>query len=256
MGQFFAGGISIYAGAALKADIDWFESWSRPLALIFSAGKKSAPLLVVVSPLLIAFFAWLKGVVGPPSIWKTVHEVLDQMQHRAFEERTEPLHHHRVTLFKICRWHWTFGQWPWLPWAKWLIPVERSGHATRLSASAFRIPDAADRAEGVAGRTWAMRNVVVVDNLPELSSVSRPEQLQDYARKTWVSVDWVRQAIRRAKSRGRPIARSFCGIPVEVKGELWGVLVFDSCSKDMRVEQALGEFKTLGRFLGKLLERA
>lgn len=251
--QFAAGSLSIYAGAALKADIGWFSGWWPLAASFFSVGQKTAPLLVVVSPILIAAFGWLKTAIGSPSIWKTVHEILDQMQKRAFEDCDGPPHHHRVTLFKVTRCRVTSTN---LPWARWLVPVERSGHATRQSKSAFRIPDAADHAEGIAGRTWAMRNVVTVDNLPELSASSRPEQIQDYAQKTYVSPDWLRESVRRSRDRRRPLARAFCGIPVEVKGELWGVLVFDSCRKDLSVEKALAEFQTLGRFLGKLLERA
>jgi hypothetical protein len=128
------------------------------------------------------------------------------------------------------------------------MPVERSGHTTRRRISIFLAPDDADRAEGIAGQTWAQNQVVLVSDLPSLegNDVSQ-EIIQEYARRTWISEDF-------AHSR-RPQARSFCGIPVEVKGKLWGVIVIDSRGTKVAGTRSVRLYTLVGRFLGKLLEK-
>ena len=75
-----------------------------------------------------------------------------------------------------------------------------------------------------------------------------PEALvTEYARRTWIAPAWL--------STRRQHARSFCGIPVEVKGRLWGVIVLDSRSPDAIDQETSRVYNLIGRYLGKLLER-
>jgi len=116
----------------------------------------------------------------------------------------------------------------------------------------FRAPDNPNAAEGIAGRTWAIGKIVLVDNLPDLSvnSSQKPADLELYAEKTGVKVAWLKEALRKQQF----LARSFCGIPVEVKGRLWGVIVVDS--RRPKIVAAEETYRLVSRVLGKLLERA
>lgn len=81
------------------------------------------------------------------------------------------------------------------------------------------MPDDARRAEGVAGVTWAENYVIPVRDLPDLRNASAAEK-EEYARQTFVTVKWL--------AKEKPRSRSLCGIPVQVRGKKWGVLVLDS----------------------------
>ena len=198
------------------------------------------PILVLVSGAL----GTIRRVVGPPWVWDAVHHSLDALQRDVFEtEKEDALHHHRVTLFKRVGWRWCFAKWPW---SGWLLPVERSGHTTQLTRAAFRAPDDADNAEGVAGLTWASNRVRVIENLPDLS-VGRDEDFEAYARATGVTVSWLKSNM--------PKSRSFGGIPVEVKSKLWGVLILDSRSPNGIKKDSTNLYRPMSKVLAKLLER-
>lgn len=128
------------------------------------------------------------------------------------------------------------------------MPVERSGHTTRKSRTAFLAPDDADRAEGIAGQTWARNRILVVNELPDINKSPPQGVLEDYARRTFVATEWL-QGTRRH-------ARSFCGIPVEVKGRPWGVIILDSRNPNVIDDDANRFYRLVGGFLGKLLEGA
>jgi hypothetical protein len=191
-----------------------------------------------------------RKVVGPPWVWDAVHYYLDVFQEYAFPEQAgDMLHDHRVTLFKYVRWRWCLRRWPW---SGWLVPLERSGHTTQRTNIAFRAPDDASQAEGVAGATWASKWAVPVSDLPDLSENSSAQDIQSYAEKTFVSAEFLGKYMR----RGRPLARSFLGIPVEVKSKRWGVVVMDS-KREMHVApRYLSLYTIIARFLSRLLERA
>lgn len=95
-------------------------------------------------------------------------------------------------------------------------------------------------AEPRRGREWAFRH--------QRESIPRCV-LAEYAQRTWIAETWVLQKQRRH-------ARSFCGIPVQVKGKLWGVIVLDSHNPEAIDQNADKFYRLIGRFLGKLLERA
>jgi hypothetical protein len=187
--------------------------------------------------------------IGPPWLWETIHHHLDVFRDYAFgDEAANQLHHHRVTLFRYYRWRFCFRRWPW---SGWLVPVERSGHTTRRTGVAFKAPDNADQAEGVAGVTWASRELLPVESLPILDNSSSEADIQTYATRTWVSEKWIEHAL----GHGKILARSYVGIPVLVKGVRWGVLVLDSRG-DVRTSKRYRDlYNLLAAFLSKLLER-
>jgi len=246
--QVAAGGLIILVGTIAKLDT--------------KAGDKVAAKWVVAG----AFVKWIQGdgwwlfptvlllsgllgllrkLTGPPWVWGTVHHYLDVFAEDCFfGESSDPLHHHRVTLFRRVRWRWS---WCKYPWSGWVVAVERSGHTTRDHISSFRAPDDADQAEGIAGKAWTTRGVIRISNLPDLQADPTRAAAKAYALATHIS--------EVAAHRRRPRSRSLCGIPIEVKNKRWGVLVLDSRSPEGIKSDSELLYRPVAKFLGKLLER-
>jgi GAF domain-containing protein len=118
-------------------------------------------------------------------------------------------------------------------------------------ASIFLAPDDADFAEGVAGQTWASNSRVEVRDLPCLDVTSPAHDITEYAKQAWVSEDWVRRSLVE-----KTLPQSLFGIPIEVRGRLWGVLVLDSrLPQGVKLNRAGKLISTLAVVLGRLLER-
>jgi hypothetical protein len=232
----------------LKADAASWRQTSPGLSNLLLFLQQNAFWLIPALTFLTGLAQWAKKLVGPPWVWDTVHLFMDKLAQQAFSDVAEdPKHHHRATLFKHKRFHLCLRQWPW---AGWLVAVERSGHTTRKTVTIFQAPDDADQVEGVAGLTWACRGIVHVTELPDLVGSPSEESLATYALKTGVTAE----SLKKKKWS----ARAFCGIPVEVKGRLWGVVVLDSRNKDaLKSKRKVQEtYDLVGGFLGKVLERA
>jgi hypothetical protein len=118
-------------------------------------------------------------------------------------------------------------------------------------APIYLAPDDADFAEGVAGRTWAANERVSVEDLPGLEGTPSGADVTDYAHRSFVSEQWIRR-----RSSDKVFPRSLHGIPVEVKGKLWGVVVLDSrLERGIRLERATRLISVLAAILDKLLEK-
>lgn len=226
-----AGAWNLTVAVVLGFDQATIETDAHLLAGLSMWIRDYTPICVVLGSAVAGVGKVARQITGPPKPWAATKELLDRIRKIAFAEieacncelhQPDPEHYHRVTLFRAVG----FRHLPVVPWFRreWLVPYERSGHTTRHSRAFFRIPDDADKAEGIAGQTWATRRVVMVDNLPEMNSDASFQKVEKYARKTFVSSARVRKWI----SDDKQLARSFCGVPVEVDGKLWGVLVYDS----------------------------
>jgi hypothetical protein len=234
--------------ASLKADTAVLESsgWGflkGPVEAVQHAAWFAIPLLTIA----LGLAQIARNQIGPEWVWEHMHMLLDSFQESVFGDEVGDLHHHRVTLFKRVR----VGRgWRIWDWRGWLVPVERSGHATRKSKSAFRAPDNADRAEGVAGSAWAGRKTLYVEGLPDISGIPSSAALEQYSHQTRISSKWL--------SKHKPGSRSFCGIPFDVKGKRWGVVVLDSRNEQItqKAPQIDNFFKINGRYLSKLMERS
>lgn len=246
LSQWVAGFVSAFVAASTKAKVSEVKEWSTFAATCLQVTQEWAWVLI---PLLAAYLGLaqlLRQMIGSPWIWDMIHDLLDDLQEKAFTESNQaPLHHNRATLFKHRRFRCVFCKWPW---SGWLVPMERSGHATRRSSVAFRAPDDADQAEGIAGQTWAHDRVLFLNNLPKIEPTSNDKQLSRYAEKTWVTVNWMKKEQCKA--------RSFCGIPVKVRGKPWGVIILDSREPAAISEEAVSYYMLIAGQLGKLLERA
>ena len=254
-------GLAIFGGAQPLRPDNWGVSVGVGLRWLQTWGDIAIPLLTA----LMIGCAWSCYAIGPPWVWATVHSILDEFRGHAFRTETfsDPLHYHRVTLFKyvgvkflLARESWRSRFWPWgkgrYPWSGWLVPITRSGHTTKISSTVFLAPDDADNAEGIAGQTWALNSSLPVKDLPDLQGNPTQEQIVDYGRRTFVSEDWLRTRL----GNDKPLPQSLHGIPVEVKGKPWGVLVLDSRSADgVKMARAGRLVSVVGVILNNLLER-
>lgn len=167
-----------------------------------------------------------------PAQFDAIHRILTGLRDHVVGTQTGvPYHFDRATLFQRRAFYlpWNPKRWRRWPFSGWLVPFERSGEATRHRGSCFLAPDDGDRAEGVAGQTWAQKNIVFVPPpndppLPDLTHTSSDADMQEYARRSFVDPEWVRQWLRDHK---RGLATRYVGIPVELKSRVWGVIVLD-----------------------------
>jgi len=199
---------------------------------------------------------FIRQFLRPPLIQKQLKALMDALQQEVFRAEMSggaSLYDHRVTLFRHG-WLWRLHRWPW---SGWLYPIERSGHMTRRRGTFFRAGGERGEQEGVAGQAWTKSATVVVENLPDLEDVSSLEGglqrglVEEYAKRTWVSRDWL---VRRLAAK-KPMACSFCGIPVEVGGKMWGVLVLDSRNSKAKAGQRYeATYRFFARVLSKVLD--
>ncbi|HWQ35343.1 MAG TPA: GAF domain-containing protein [Blastocatellia bacterium] len=245
-----------FISALLKADPNQFQSPLAQSSIRYL--HNSAWWIILVLTVAGAVAQLIRSYLGPSVVWHTVQYLLDQYREEMFgkggSSSDDPQYFHRITLFKHVSWHWGVVRWPW---SGWMIPVARSGYLTRSRIAKFRASENdPGNAEGVAGQAWAQGRPVQVYGLPDINSDSASENaLADYASQGYVSRKWLERRRKKRKSH----ALSLLGIPVEVKGRPWGVLVVDSQSPNEIIsEKALKgqRYKTLGRFLSRLLEKA
>ena len=238
--------LSVLAGALIrfKASSLGFVSDESNDEAIQKLASIALPLLLLLVPLAEAIRRRLERVTLKP----LVKEIADEFRKQIYPANTEPAHHHRVTLFKRCGWvmRRRFFRERRLGWLK---IVDRSGHTTQSSRTVFFAPsDNPDLAEGVAGAAWAWKTVVYVEDLPDLRSPSvKDRQIIEYAKKTNSPVNLIRGLV--------PTSRSLCGIPVEVGGVVWGVLVVDSRNAKLPKELIELHYPLVAKFMGRILER-
>jgi hypothetical protein len=232
---------SLKADTAALADTGW-----KFLTPVLNYMQHTAWFTIFLLTIGLGLAQVARSQIGPPWVWEHLHMLLDSFQELVFGDEAGDLHHHRATLFKRVHFGrgWRFGD-----WRGWLVPVERSGHATRKSKSTFRAPDNADKAQGVAGSAWAGKQTIYVEGLPDVSGNASAEAVEQYANATRVPSKWL--------VKHKPCSRSFCGIPFDVKGKRWGVIVLDSRNEQITHKTALIDnfFKINGRYLSKLMER-
>lgn len=225
-------------GWIIKGDPYLPFGWMKPVAdLFFPLIKSNAWWLTLGSTLVIGASKVIRRIVLPdPWFEQALASILNNGRLCLIDPavmQNSNIHHHRVTLYRYAEWSFRpkpLGGWIWFwgwgrgPASGWLIPVARSGHTTQKVKSTFLAPDDADACEGVVGRAWACEGVIHNANLPLIDNNSSDADIRNYAKNTWVSESWVRSKMSQAK----PLARSFVGYPIKVRGRRWGVVVVDS----------------------------
>ena len=246
----FSGIATAFISVFLKSDATYWDPKAPWLADLLRLSQQLAP---VVLPILMAVSFVAAAVmrrIGNPWVWTTVKGLLDQFRELVFRDRAagDHQHAHRATLFKHVRIRFCLRRWPW---SGWLIPVERSGYTTRKCKVAFLAPDGGGNAEGIAGRTWSENAQVSAFDLPDISKDSNERTLKKYAEKGFVDILWLREWLRHETG----VARSFRGIPIEVKGRTWGILVLDSTKPEQIGKDNEELYDMIAWSLGKLLEK-
>jgi hypothetical protein len=199
--------------------------------------------------------------LGDPWVWEKLQFILNEYQAKAFSNLAdEPNHHHRVTIFKYCKWkfwcrHCT-GRWYW-PWGMhspgsgWLVPVLRSGYTSQNTKVIFSAPDNGDEAEGVAGKAWAAQSAVIVQGLPSPTKNGPKRNVNNYCAVTACPKDMVEAKV----AIGRPMPASMAATPIEVNGHIWGVVVLDSRAEDGVSRDSIIDYELTVALIGQLLEK-
>ena len=138
-----------------------------PFGSAIKWSKTNASYIIIISFLFLIIARLLKWFLKdkhPAELrldW-LVSEALDEFRNKRFSGLSkEPRDENRVTLFKRVHYCWRmkhrgwffwpygFGRWPW---SGWLVVIQRSGHATQDTGTAFLAPDDAHNAVGIAGK--------------------------------------------------------------------------------------------------------
>lgn len=237
---------SILVGIAFKLPAEQVEILSQKnwlAAQLFTNLWWVMPLVLVLLPVTEAFRRW----VEKQTLWPLVKAVLEDFKARLYPtSKGDPAFAHRITLFRYCKWtvRWRAIREMGLGWVR---IVERTGHTTQNSRTVFRAPNDPDRAEGMAGSTWVANQLLFVEHLPDLSASNWESKAPKYAADTKCSLEEIK--------RRRPKSRSMCGIPVEVKGRVWGVLVIDSRDSTLPRAEIEAHYQMAAKYLSRLLER-
>jgi hypothetical protein len=265
----------IAIGAIQKTEID--PSQHPELAVLkpgVDFGKEWATYLIPGITILVGSATYFKSHFGTDKTWSTVTTLLEEYKRGIFEKKEnfdqDPDYYNRVTLYRYVSWRWSLCRWPF---TGWMVPVARTGHTTvsrhirRFRASKSN----PDSAEGVAGQTYVQWVTLPVFDLLEITAASSNDDRRLYAKKGLIPESWVlkrsnrlldlrpvRWLTERFLKRPTFTSRSLLGVPIEVNGNRWGVLVIDSRKPEKIGETELLQtthFKTLAKVLGKILER-
>lgn len=241
-----AGLLLTLTSIASKTDATKCALWTRPaVEWLQSVGV----VIVIICSIWLWAAQWLKALMGDAVISGLVKFLLEELRTDVFSINANPVaNRDRVTLFKFrsCRLRCCF-----FPVLNWLCAVERTGHM-RGSRRWFRVNEGGHgehSVEGIAGKAYVEGVLVLADNLPAIEKDSPIEVKKLYADKTFVPLKWVE------KRAGR-LAQSLCGIPVEVKGQVWGVIVIDSAGVSLGKREKIEKFyQKNAKILSKLLEK-
>lgn len=200
------------------------------------------PFLLIVTPMIEGFRRWAERQV----LWPLVKALLEDFRNSIYPDSNDVPHEHRVTLFKHSS--WVFRKKTILEFGLgWVHIIVRTGHTTQNSRTIFRATNDPDKAQGVAGATWTINRLSYFEDLPDLSANPSEKAIATFAQKTSCPVEEIR--------RRKPRCRSLCGIPVEVKGRVWGVLVIDSRNSKLPKDLIQTHYYSVAKSLGRLLER-
>lgn len=236
----------------------WVPSSPKQLTTI----RTISFLVISICGVVVPVTEWGKRRIGHPNTWAQVQAILEFCEEELFRDSKTATHCGKVTLFHRVQWCW-WGV-PWRKsvrkrWGKhgpgsgWLIPVARSGHTQQNCRSVFAAPDDAENAEGVAGQAWALgkrkKCLATIRGLkppsPLLSTVRGQlfgkdyrkveNDIAEYAKRTFVSLDWMEWAMKHKSS----MPKEFSGMPIEIEGSIWGCLVIDSSEDPLPSDEVI-----------------
>ncbi len=200
------GFLSAAIAPVVKVDLNVMPDNFPYTKAVLAWAQESAWFVTLFFGFLAGLMRWGATFIKSPRIENTVHRCLDQLRLAVFGHQSNELDE-RVTLFEKK--------------GEWLHMYQRSGEVFPKKPVKFHIGDKRLDIEGIAGKVWADGRVCAVRDLPDPrdAAMTRSDKAE-YCQKSCISEPWF--------ERERPKSRSLCGIPVEVAGCRWGVLVFDS----------------------------
>ncbi|MCH5531585.1 GAF domain-containing protein [Pseudomonas syringae] len=247
----------------VKKDDKWIEQ--KPILWLLTERFQEVSIWLLLTVALIIFATALMKQMADPWVVEKLQFILDEYQDRVFKNLNVPIDHNRVTLFKykrslFFRRHWLesgVSIWGLLKTRRfcgdYLVPYMRSGHMTLNTKTIFYVDsENSAKSQGVAGMAWSKRGVVILPDLPELTSTSRPRTKESYASVTKSSVRF----LERYLAEGRTPSRAMAAMPVECNGKLWGVIVLDSLDPLGVTAQSVEHYTLTVALIGHLLERA
>lgn len=229
--------VSIAIGASLKVDMIWlareFPELNTPILYLRGVAFAVLPL----ATLAVALLSHIKMRLRFSDRERVVKSLLNSFLAEGFDG-ADATTTHRVTLFKHTRWL----IFPFCiferknPYAGWLLPYERAGEFSLGTGVKFYAPkDNPDKFEGVVGFAFGTGNCEYIPNLPDLAQSSSRAQIKKYAKATNMPEGYVKQRLKKNKR----MPRSFWGMPIEVDGKRWGVLLVDSFDAEIPNNQSL-----------------
>ena len=252
--QYALGSATTVWGATLKTNPAKFPTSIQPFAPYILYAQENAWWGIPVSMLFLGAIQVFKKSHGNPIIWNSVHGILNDFRDKVFPNQPAE-HEHRVTLFRHYDSYFCLRTLlTRFPWSGCLVPVVRSGEVTQNPHVIFNAPpDTPNKSTGVAGLTWESRECQHISNLPDLDTTSAERRIHSYASKTKSSPANIAKKVK----KGKILARSFYGIPVEVKGKTWGVIILDSRNPQIPNAEGIKQlYRNLAIPLERLLENA
>jgi hypothetical protein len=249
-------GLNVVAAGLAKLPVR--PDYGALYAILQKFCESNAWWAVILATTGIAVTSWILKSVGSPETWDVLHDLLDGLQTTVFRgaEYSVP-DEHKVTIFKAvgaCSHDpaWRHVLAPVLPKkSRWLEPVVRSGHTSQDTKTCFEIFDDASKCLGVAGQAWARGQVVAVAGLPDVTGATTEpysREIKAYAKDGFVTTQWVKEK--------KPKSRALLAIPILVRGEPWGVLVFDSRNpQKIRYDEVEEMFRVVSRHLNTLITK-
>ena len=241
--------VAFFAGIAKSSSPPtWFPDQWKPL---FPWVVSNQFWLLPGPPLVVVILKYVEHLVGKRQAKKSreyqlqrlLEELLERLRERFIPTRLrrEPPPHHRLTLFRANRKQMQ------------LEMVARSAEATRGSTTCWRIhPDEQSQCEGVAGVAWYLDTMLVLPgagepDLPDVTGNCDETTIENYARRTFVSAELIREH--------RWTARSFAAMTIRVDGKKWGVLVLDSVSTRGAQQRIIVRMAFAADMLGDIIKR-
>lgn len=246
---------------------EFFETrpfWTRGVEVI-----QGYIFILFFAYLIVYLVSWLITRSVDPKLWDEIQFILDRYQEKCFGDDVER-DHHRVTLFQLkkrCFFikHWSSKHWFWPygnagVWQNFLVPTLRSAHLSKKTKACFHVPDDGEKCEGIAGAAYRSRSIIVRNNLPDLAKKGSSNDAKKklsldkriYAKSTNCPESMVDLYLKREKA----VPRSIGATPIDVNGDIWGVIVLDSRSPDAITKESLKNFTIVIATIGKLLERS
>jgi hypothetical protein len=244
--------VSAVTTATLKADVKTSTAqYGSHIGGALAAWQANAWIIILASTSAIIIFNFALRLIGEPWRWNAIQLILNMFRDRVYQESFpgDPIHHHRVTLFKHVQFSTRINAWPW---SGWLVPMARSGHTNQKSNSIFMAPDDADKAEGVAGIAWASKRTESISQLPKIDASSDQSLLLEYSKATNVDIKVVKLRIQRLRSN----PRSLIAIPIEVGNRVKWIIVLDSRRPDDLLAAAEAAATSYSPIISHLLKGA